>query len=312
MFGMIKRELQLNLSNKLLWIGMAIAVLLIFGSLVNQISSVTEWDINGETVEVSNSPAQIVMRIANGGVDMAYPILCALPAALISCEEWNSGFNRLQLTRTNKTRYAIKKLVASGICGGLLLAVPALLLALFSILCGGWSSPYNLLETPLLMGGTEGGYYSAMAKLAGARINNELYPVMQQNMQDFMMDYNHKWEVMSRLPVGVYIWGETKIILSMVLRCFIAGCGWGLLGLAVSAWIPNRYLCLFVPVLISYTGSFYVYQFLSGTAASMFIASYAYNVAAISLSSILMPFILRVCLWTLIYWFGVERRMRNA
>ena len=310
---MLKRELQITFSCKWIWLGAAIAAVLIFVSNFSNLfqGGGVVW-IENEAHILRQTPGMIALNLnILNGLKYAYPILCALPAAFIACEEWNGGFARFQFTRTTQTRYMLKKMLACGLCAGLLLTIPVVVTAVSSILSGGWSDPYFMLESPVAEYGTQmtNEYFTNMPNVIGRSVVEKLAPFYQQDPDMYQLDYAYRWTILRQLPMRIFLWGETRIILSVLARAFIAGFSWAMIALAVSAWLPNRYMVMAIPAILTFLISAYVPA--DGLAQYLY-PFYAFTLEFYSLPAVLAVYALRVAFWMILYRFGVERRMRHA
>lgn len=64
------------------------------------------------------------------------PLLAVLPGVLRFCEEVHSGYARMILTRCTKKRYTLSHTAVNALSGGCAVALPLILYAIFSLLCG--------------------------------------------------------------------------------------------------------------------------------------------------------------------------------
>ena len=60
----------------------------------------------------------------HSGYDMFAPIFAVLPAAILFCDDYNSGYLKNILTRTEKKKYIKETLICSSISGGLAIFIP--------------------------------------------------------------------------------------------------------------------------------------------------------------------------------------------
>ena len=264
----------------------------------------------GEIILSVRTPASVAQKVGFGMLQYCYPALCALPAALIACEEWNSGFNHMQFVRASKSKYMVKKIVAAALCGGVLMVIPALVLILIPIVRGAWSDPYFILNSFVTYGEHE--YFPNVAAVMPQRILNELYPAMRESRDVFNLDFNYRYAIMSSLPIGVYIQGEINIILTVLYGCFITGGTWGLLGLAISAWIPNRYVCMMIPMGMTYIVTMLMNPFIQKFFLPSMGLSITGGMTQNSIGLITLIYIVRMVTWSLVFYFGVERRVHRA
>lgn len=73
---------------------------------------------------------------ARSGFDLFAPILAVLPATTLFCEDYNSGYIKAILFRTNKQKYCCETLLCSSIAGGLAVFLPSLISSLFFVIIG--------------------------------------------------------------------------------------------------------------------------------------------------------------------------------
>ena len=73
---------------------------------------------------------------ARSGFDLFAPILAVLPASTLFCKDYNSGYIKAVLFRTNKQKYSCEALLCSSIAGGLAVFLPSLISSLFFIIIG--------------------------------------------------------------------------------------------------------------------------------------------------------------------------------
>ena len=204
----------------------------------------------------------------------------------------------------------VKKGVASGLCGGVLLLIPACIFVLIPVLRGTWSDPYFILNSFVTYGYHE--QFQNVAAVMPERILNELYPTMLANIDAFNLDFDYRYAVMSSLPIGVYIQGEINIILAVLYGCFVTGCTWGLLGLAISAWMPNRYVCLMLPMVLAYTVTMNMDMFVQKFFFPGMGLHITAGMAQGSIGLITLIYLVRMVTWSLLFYFGVERRVHHS
>lgn len=82
---------------------------------------------------------------ASGVFDLFAPALAVLPAATLFCDEYNSGFLKSILMRTDKKKYIIERIICNSISGGFALAIPILLIFVVSLVFG---EPYLKSNIP--------------------------------------------------------------------------------------------------------------------------------------------------------------------
>ncbi len=78
----------------------------------------------------------IYVSHARSGFDLFAPILAVLPATTLFCEDYNSGYIKAILFRTNKRKYSYETLLCSSIAGGLAVLLPSLISSLFFVIIG--------------------------------------------------------------------------------------------------------------------------------------------------------------------------------
>ena len=78
------------------------------------------------------------------GYDLFAPILAVLPAATLFCEDYNSGYIKYILNRTEKCWYIRETLLCSSISGGLAIFLPCFLPGLFYLANGKLNTLENM------------------------------------------------------------------------------------------------------------------------------------------------------------------------
>lgn len=73
---------------------------------------------------------------ASGVFDLFAPVLCVLPSVTLFCDDYNTGFLKNVLIRTNKNRYIKNIILCNGIAGGLTILIPMLFIFIISIIFG--------------------------------------------------------------------------------------------------------------------------------------------------------------------------------
>lgn len=71
-----------------------------------------------------------------GGFSLFAPILAVLPATTMFCEDYNSGYLKAILCRSDRKRYIQETMLCSGIAGGMAIFLPAFLCDLIYIIVG--------------------------------------------------------------------------------------------------------------------------------------------------------------------------------
>lgn len=69
------------------------------------------------------------------GFDLFAPILAVLPATTLFCEDYNSGYIKSILGRTEKRRYITETIFCSSIAGGLAMFIPTLISNALMVIC---------------------------------------------------------------------------------------------------------------------------------------------------------------------------------
>ena len=82
---------------------------------------------------------------AQGGFDLFAPILAALPASTIFCDEYSTGFLRCVLIRENRNRYIRDTWLCSTITGGIAATLPILISSMFFVFIGTPNTPESVL-----------------------------------------------------------------------------------------------------------------------------------------------------------------------
>jgi len=81
---------------------------------------------------------------AMSGFDFFAPILAVLPATIIFCEDYNSGYIKSILGRIGRRQYLRESIICSSIAGGLAVSIPSFIAYTFYVLNG---SPNLVKET---------------------------------------------------------------------------------------------------------------------------------------------------------------------
>lgn len=78
------------------------------------------------------------------GYDLFAPILAVLPAATLFCEDYNSGYIKSILSRSEKSRYIRETLLCSSIAGGFAIFLPCFISGLFYLVNGKMNTLDNM------------------------------------------------------------------------------------------------------------------------------------------------------------------------
>ena len=101
-------------------------------------ASLTFRDIGGIFLD------DIAISHSLSGYDLFAPILAVLPAATLFCEDYNSGYIKYILNRTEKCWYIRETLLCSSISGGLAIFLPCFLSGLFYLANGKLNTLENM------------------------------------------------------------------------------------------------------------------------------------------------------------------------
>lgn len=153
-----------------------------------------------------------------GGFSMFAAILAALPASILFCEDYNSGYCKSILCRIERSRYLRETVLCAGISGGLAVFFPSLFSDFIFIL---FAKP-NTVEN--------------MSFNYATVFDETVYCQLQ------------------------FVWGGLFMVLFLLLLAFLFGATWSLVGLCVSALIPNRYIALAVPFALFFGAHLILYR----------------------------------------------------
>lgn len=86
----------------------------------------------------------IYVAHSRSGFDLFAPILAVLPAATMFCEDYNSGYLIMILSRSDRRKYLKETYLCSTICGGLAIFIPSILSSVFYIINGKTNTIENM------------------------------------------------------------------------------------------------------------------------------------------------------------------------
>ena len=129
---------------------MLISVLLGLGILLKfHIVHYISYCIRFEPVSFSDVGSTYLNEIAQmhaaSGFDLFAPILAVLPATTLFCEDYNSGYIKSILWRTEKRRYIFETVLCSSVAGGLAVFLPTFIANMLIVI----SFQQNTVETKL-------------------------------------------------------------------------------------------------------------------------------------------------------------------
>lgn len=246
---MIWREIRSVLSHRWTLICMGLCLLLFLGSNWDYFTSTSEYSINGTAVSLVQTPLALFNHISASKIKYYLPMLCCLPAVFIACEEWNSGFYRLQFTRMPWQAFALRRIVANAIAGSLVLFIPVLIMTALCFLRAPYENPYFPLASPLAQ---VADYSIFPYEFGGRALTEQVFPAVFEKLQFAPLTAQELWELLSVVPAQEYALAELRMIGVQLLGYGVFGMLWAMVGLAVSSWIPNRYITLALPFAISF------------------------------------------------------------
>lgn len=200
-------------------------------------------------------------------------VCCAIPYAVSFCVDYNATYLRFIKVRTGENRYIISRVLACGVSGSLSIALGILL---FLSLVG--------LNYPLV--DVDGGLYqSAIMRLSYAP---EALDILLFN-ENYVLYF----------AISIYL-------------IFLVGFMWSVIGLSISAIIPNPFVALFSPFLLFFLQDTFL-QKLPSHFKTINIMQGRFNVGGVVTSVIYATvFIgLLVFLTTLVFGYFCKRRMRD-
>ena len=155
----------------------------------------------------------VVNILAASGFVVFLPVFPVLGYASRFCGEYESGYHRLILSRMKLQQYARARIISVALSGGVIVAVPFLLVCLVAV----------YLATPLL---PDAGTFE-VAGVNALRVEEDIEMVK------------------IGLTYGVGVMVAVKVLLG-----FLFGAAWALIGLAFAAWMPNKYVSLIAPFVL--------------------------------------------------------------
>lgn len=164
--------------------------------------------------------AYIVSIVHGTGVfNLFVPAIAVLPAACQFCNDYSSGYFRFVLARKSKRTYLFETMLGTGLIGGIAVAIPLILLLLFSVTCG---APYLSANVPH----TEASVF---------------YMTVFEDIQ--------------------FIGGGLFVQAISITLAFLSGAIWSVVGLASSAFSPNKFVAVTFPLALYYGMGVLFYRF---------------------------------------------------
>lgn len=155
----------------------------------------------------------VVNILAASGFVVFLPVFPVLGYASRFCGEYESGYYRLILSRMKPQKYAQARIISVALSGGVIVAVPFLLVCLVAV----------YMETPLP---PDVGAFG----VAGADALR-----VEENIEMVKIGLTH---------------GVGAMVAVKVLLGFLFGAAWALIGLAFAVWMPNKYVALIAPFVL--------------------------------------------------------------
>ena len=305
---MLRREVKMVLSSPWIWLTVGLVTVSLFIMRKTTLfASYTLELAEGVLTVPHSSPSKCVIGMLGNKLSKFFPVVCGVPAALFSCEEWNSGFNRMQLTRITPGKYMAKKVVSVGLAGALILGIPAFIMWLIPVLRGAYSDYAFVLSSDIFYGYLEDQVFTR--QLMSSSIRDVIYPIIAADPDAFyFLGEMGQIEVFRQLPLSVYVFADVKLAAAAFLQCLMVGFGWSMFALAVSAWVPNRYITLLLPVLVlQYVNIFMPVEW-GCFVSSYCVIGYPYS----SLMTTVFAQAIRCCLSLVLYAWGIGRRAQNG
>jgi hypothetical protein len=196
-------------------------------------------------------------------------LICAMPFSFSFADEWNTGYYKTAIIRSNIKKYISKKILSVSISGGLACMIGVSIIFIICLVSFGSFEPDNQEVIRVIS-------------------RSSLLPLMSSNINIAGIQY----------------------IISKILFAGLYGMVWSLFGLAISAWIPNRYLALISPFVVSFVLLYISYS------TNLFWINPAFfvNPSRNSESLFVIPLYYLVCFAInyLLFYFGIKRRYKNA
>lgn len=161
----------------------------------------------------------VVNILAASGFVVFLPVFPVLGYASAFCGEYESGYYRMILSRMKPLHYARTRIISVALSGGVIVAVPLLLVGLLAV----------CLETPADVD---------VLREAG----DEAFRVAGFNAPRVDED-------MEMVRIGM-TYGVGAMVAVKVLLGFLFGAAWALAGLAFAVWMPNKYVSLIAPFVL--------------------------------------------------------------
>ena len=144
----LKERLKRTIFSKGMLISILIGVLMLsWQTVMREISYYSKY---GENIKLGIFIDEIYNAHTHSGYDFFAPIFAVLPAAIIFCDDYNSGYIKNILTRTNKKRYIKETFFCSSIAGGLAIFIPTTINVVVNYILGEKNFAQNQGYTSIL------------------------------------------------------------------------------------------------------------------------------------------------------------------
>lgn len=197
-----------DIKNQIFSVGMLLSVSLGLVLLIEPQVGYFSLYFSGSLLNKTDYMSFLFSALALGGYLIFTPIITVLPDAFRFCEEYNSGYLRLMLVRSDdRKKYIANRLISNAICSGVATCAPLTAFALIMLLVCKPFVPDGHSSSPF---------------------------------------YDTIFEPYESIGGGLLVVGM------IILLAFLFGVVWGVIGTALSAAIPNRYVALCGPFVLFY------------------------------------------------------------
>ncbi len=262
----MKNELKRAIISKSFFISVILLVVVLFPVLWEDLKYVIRTDN-----QMHDYISMFAYAMGVGPSFYAIALICAMPFSFSFADEWNTGYYKSAIMRSDMKKYINRKIFSVSIAGGSACALGVTIIVLICVIIFG-------------------SFQSNNQEVIGIISRSAFLPYMSSN---------------------IYVAG-IQYVITRIFFAGLFGMVWSLFGLTVSAWIPNRYLALISPFVISFI-LLYIGYFTNTTWIN---PAYLINPTRSSLGDIIFAvpiyYLISFGANYLLFYYGIVRRYKNA